>query len=123
MRPGALVNRHSPTTPGSGAAVRLVDAAPDLGYLATANSPGNVTVTLTPQGSATAAATYASIGYGTASDYQTLPAGNYTVSVSSLGSVTPTATTTVTVSSGTVYTLFVTEPNTNPSYDLQLVSE
>ena len=71
--------------------------------------PGSVTVTVGP-------ATFSSVAYATASDYQTLAPGSslaVTVTLSGVGGTT-IKTGTISVSAGTVYTLVVSEPTVSP---------
>ena len=119
---------------GGQAAIRILNAAPDLGFsqLPTASgqpyqfATGTVNVTV----GASPAATFSGVNYGSTSDYQNVsPGSNLTVTVTLNGANSttmpvPTATTTISPSANTVYTLVLAENNTSPpTYDLKLLSE
>ena len=140
-----LPSQQAGSTSGQ-ATLRVLNAAPDAGF-STQTSAGAITgyttgvlnVQLSPTG-AGQAATFNGVDYPTttnsytASSYQTLAPGTYTVGVTlaapGTGGITTTPAT-FTLSAGTVYTLVVAEkvvppsttPPTQPTCELHLISE
>jgi hypothetical protein len=112
--------------------LRILNAAPDAGFTTTpatgtitAYNRGAITVTI---GSGSNVATFSSITYQNASDYQTLPTGsNIPVTVAITGGAT-IETGTISLSGNSVYTLVIAEPtvpngSTPAGYDMHLISE
>jgi hypothetical protein len=106
------------------ATVRIVDAAPDAGFNAITYAAGSVDVII---GTAPAANTFSSVAYATSSSYQAVtPGSSLPVTVTLVGAASgtpPLATGTINLSAGQVYTLFVAEPTTTPTYEVQLVTD
>jgi hypothetical protein len=112
--------------------LRILNAAPDAGFTTTpatgtitAYNAGSITVTV---GSGSNIATFSSVGYGTASNYQTQPTGsNIPVTVAITGGAT-IETGTISLSGNSVYTLIIAEPTVPngsiaAAYDMHLLSE
>ncbi len=118
---------------GGQATLRVLDAAPDAGFTTTTTTTAGVTTTVYNAGAITvnvgsgaSAVTFSSVGYATASNYQTLPTGSVPVTVSVGGTTIETGS--VSLSSNSVYTLVIAEPTvpnggTAAGYDLHLLSE
>lgn len=113
---------------GSQATLRVLNAAPDLGFSTqtvngtTSDTTGSLNISI----ATSPVTTISTVNYGTASGYVTLPPGTYPVTVTLIGtgSTVPTTTTSITVRANTVYTLVVAEPSASPAaYDLKLLSE